>query len=146
MANVEAPVNDYRSSTPVQGFVSQASEITGNVIELAELQVQLAKEDAAEAIAIAVKPMFTVGAAAVLLLASLPVLLMGIAGLLARYSGLDLEIAQLIVGVVASLLAVIIVFTSIKTMKSTLEPFNRSAKEFKQNITWLKTIFRSANP
>lgn len=132
-------------TSPVRGFVGQAAEVTGNVIELAELQVQLAKEDAADAVQIASRPIFMIAVGGVLLLASLPVLLLAIAGLIARYSGMNLELAQLIVGVGAALVAIVGLLLSARTLKSSLSPFTRSAQELKQNITWLKTIFRTTN-
>ena len=146
MINARAEtMNQHPSTSPVRGFVGQAAEVTGNVIELAELQVQLAKEDAAEAIQIAIKPIFTIVIGGVLLLASLPVLLLAIAGLISRYSGMNLELAQLIVGLCATVIAVAAVLLSVRTVKSSLAPFNRSTQEFKQNVSWLKTIFRSTN-
>ncbi len=139
------PVNEYPVKSPVRGFVGQAAEVTGNVIELAELQVQLAKEDAADAIRIAVQPILIMVIGGILLLASLPILLFAIAGFIARYSDLSLEVAQLIVSLTASVAAIVALILSVRVLKSSLAPFTRSSQEFKQNITWLKTIFRSSN-
>jgi uncharacterized protein with PQ loop repeat len=138
-------VNGHPSTGPVRGIVNQAAEVTVDVIELAELQIQLVKTDAADSLRIAIRPMFFVGIGGLLMLASFPILLFAIAGFLKRYTDLPLELAQLIVGIVALLVAIITASVSVQYLKSSLTPFGRSIVEFKHNIAWLKTIFRSTN-
>ncbi len=82
-------------------------------------------------------------AAATLLMASFPVLLFATAGLIARYSNLSLELAQLIVGAAAILVALMIMGLAIRSLKSLNTVFSRSREEFKLNLAWLKSIFRS---
>jgi hypothetical protein len=146
MVDIKATqVNGYSHTSPVRGLVGQAAEVTGDVIELAELQLQLAKADAADAMRIAVRPMFFIGIAGVLMLASFPVLLFATAGFLSRYAVIPVELAQLIVGFIASVIAIITASVSLRSLKSSFTPFSRSAEEFKHNIAWLKSIFRSTN-
>ena len=140
------PMNGYPHTSPVRGLVGQAAEVTGDVIELAELQLQLAKADAEDAIRIAIRPILFIGFGGVLLLASFPVVLFAAAGFLARYTEMSVELAQLVVGLVAAVIAIITASVSVYSLKSSFTPFSRSADEFKQNIAWLKAIFRSANP
>ena len=78
MVDIETePVNGRAHASPlrspVRGFFSQAAEVTGDLIELTELQVQLAKADAADALGMAVRPIAVLAVSSVVLLASLPV-------------------------------------------------------------------------
>ena len=137
-------MNGQPSTSPVRGFFGQAAEVTGDVIELAELQVRLAKADAENAVRIAVFPIAVIGTSGVVLLASLPVLLFSIAGLVARTSGMSVEFAQMLVSAIATVLAISAAAIAGRYLKSAVQAFGRSAEELKHNLMWLKTIFRSS--
>jgi len=133
------------NGSPVRGFFGQAAEVTGDAIELAELQVRLAKADAANAVRIAVIPLAVIATSGVVLLASLPVLLFAIAGFVVRLSGISAELAQLLVSAFAAGFATVATAVAVRYLKSALQAFGRSAEELQYNLKWLKTIFRSSN-
>ena len=138
-------MNGRSNASPVRGFFGQAAEVTGDVIELAELQVRLAKVDAANAVKISILPIAVIGTSGLVLLASLPVLLFAIAGFIARLAGISAEMAQLLVSAIAVGLALVAIAISVRYLKSATRAFDRTAEELKHNLVWLKTIFRSSN-
>ena len=138
-------VNGQSQGSPVRGFFGQAAEVAGDFIELTELQVQLAKADATQSLRKAVRPVAVIAVGGVVLLSSLPVLLFAIAGFVANFSGFSSELAQLIVSLSAVAVATIASAVAVGYLRSALQPFSRSADEFKHNVIWLKTIFRSSN-
>ncbi len=138
-------VNGRTHGSPVRGFFGQAAEVTGDLIELTELQVQLAKADAADAMRMAVRPITVIAVSGVVLLASLPVLFFAIAGLVARYSGVSAELAQMMVSMLAVAIATVATMIAARFLGTAAQPFSRSAAEFKHNVVWLKTIFRSSH-
>ena len=138
-------VNGRTHASPVRGFFGQAAEVTGDLIELTELQVQLAKADAADAIRMAVRPITVIAVSGVVLLALLPILFFAISGFVARYSGVSSELAQLIVSMLAVAIATIATMIAARYLGAAAQPFSRSAAEFKHNVDWLKTIFRSSH-
>lgn len=129
---------------PVRGFVDQAAEVAGNVIELAELQIQLAKEDAKSAVNNCIGLLITLAVSGLLLIATLPLLFFGLAGWLAQATELSLFIAQIIVGGGVALIAILMAAIAGRSLKNSLSPFRRSAAELNSNIAWLKTIFQAS--
>ena len=134
----------HRRHGPVSGVASQAANVVGDALELAELQTKLAKADAMNAVKAGLRPIgwLLIGICAAL--ASLPVLTLGVASLLAATTVLNLWQSQLIVGVVSALLSLGLIYFSIRSMGSVAGEFQRSADELAKNVAWAKVVIRSA--
>ncbi len=136
----------HRRQGPVSGVASQAANVLGDAFELAELQAQLAKADARNATKAALRPIgwLVIGICAAL--ASLPVLTLGVATMLDALTVLTAWQAQLLVGGLAAVIALALIYFSIKKMGSVAGEFQRSADELAKNVAWAKVVLRSGPP
>ena len=145
MVDVEAkPVNSRAPNRtgPVAGFAGQAAEVTGDLLELAELQAKLARLDAREAVKRIVGPLGMLVFAASMAIASLPVVFFGIAGGIAVAASIQPWIANLIVGLLGAVIAAAVAWFALRTMTTALDAFQRSTDELAKNVAWFKSIFR----
>ncbi len=126
---------------PLSGFAGQAAEVTGDILELAELQVKLARLDARDAVKRVVGPLGLIVFAGCMAIASLPVVFLGLAGGLSKLTSLEPWASQLIVGAVGVVIAVIVVALALRTLTTALDTFKRSTAELSKNVAWFKSIF-----
>lgn len=141
MVDFEPKVNGpHATHSPVSGFAGRAAHVAGDFVELAELQAKLVKTDAQLALHRATKPtvMLLLGISGAV--ASLPVLALGCASLLANTTGVNEWQSQLMVGGGFAVLAALIVYLSVRGIRRATEPFQRSAVEFAKNLAWLKSV------
>jgi Putative Actinobacterial Holin-X, holin superfamily III len=140
---------DQASVSRGNGANNQASPLTlvGNIADLgndiatlAELQAKLTALDAKECAAQATGPISVLGACMALALSSLPVILIGLADLIAVNTKLSAGMAQLIVGLVALVLAVVGGYVGWKGSLSSLDCFRRSREELVRNLSWIRTV------
>jgi hypothetical protein len=128
-------------SQPSAGsMVGNLAEFGNDVATLAELQAQLAVHDAKDCVGRATIPLIVVGAGAALGLASLPVILLGLADLIARGTGFSAGLVQFIVGLVALAGAGVAAYLALKASLRSLESFRRSHEELSRNISWIRTV------
>jgi uncharacterized membrane protein YqjE len=120
--------------------VSNIADFGSDIATLAELQAKLAAADAKEAAARAALPVVVLGAGAVLALASLPVILLGLADLIAASTRISTGLAQLIVGLVALLLAGLACLIGVRGSLQSLDSFRRSREELTRNLSWIRTV------
>lgn len=145
MVGIETQVNGRaRQSSPVAAVASQAANVFGDALELAELQAKLAKADAANATIAAIRPagLLILGACAAL--ASLPVLTLGLASMVAALTVLTLWQSQLLVGALAAVAAAITIYVALRQMRRITTEFRRSADELAKNLAWAKVVMRSS--
>lgn len=133
----------HRRQGPVSGVASQAANVLGDAFELVELQAKLAKADATNATKAALRPIgwLVIGICAAF--ASLPVLTLGLASLLDAATVLNAWQSQLLVGTLAAVIALALIYFSIKKMGSVAGKFQRSADELAKNVAWAKVVLRS---
>jgi hypothetical protein len=144
MVNFEAEMNSQPYSPgPVSGFASGAANVLGDLLELAELQAKLAKADASRAMSSAMPPAFTLVIGGCTALAALPVVILGLATLLADMSPLNAWQAQLLVGVLVASMAAAIVYISLRKLRRASSQFQRSLQELENNVAWAKSAVRS---
>lgn len=121
-------------------LIGNIAEFGNDVATLAELQAKLTAHDAKECISQATIPLVVVGAALALALGSVPVVLIGLADLIASGTKLSPEAARLIVGMVALALAGIVGLIALKLSIRSLESFRRSSEELSRNLSWIRTV------
>ena len=108
MAN-QASVNlDGSPVNQPEGVVGNITEFGNDVMTLIELQAQLAALDFKEAMARATIPLILIVVGAALLLASLPVALLGIAWLLATALSMSIGWAALLTAAVTAVVAAVV--------------------------------------
>ena len=108
MAN-QASVNlDGSTVNQPEGVVGNITEFGNDVMTLVELQAQLAALDFKETMSRATIPLILIVVGAALLLASLPVALLGIAWLLASALSMSIGWAALLTAAVAAVLTAIV--------------------------------------
>lgn len=135
-ASVNGGFRPHRS----EGVISSIGELGGDIASLAELQAKLTLIDAKEAATRATWPTVVLVASASALVAAVPVLLIGLAFVLANAFGITQGVALLIVGGVVALIAGAIAFLSLREFLHSFESFRRSNEEFVRNVNWVKTV------
>ena len=132
--------NGAQARATPQGVVSNIADFGNDIATLVELQAKLAALDARDSLARATTPLILLGLGSVLALGSLPVILIGLADLIAANTKLSAGMAQLIVGLVALVLAGGAAFVGLKGSTSSLESFRRSKEELARNLSWIRTV------
>ena len=141
MANQTSVNPDLATMEPSPGsMVGNIAEFGNDIATLVELQAKLAAHDTKECVARVTYPAIILGAGAVVILASIPVLLLGLADLLARLTGLPDWGSRLIVAAVAMVVAALVAFLSYREALNSVNSFRRSTEEFTRNLSWVRTV------
>lgn len=123
-------------------MIAKSKEVAGDFIELTELQVQLAKADASDFVKKSI-PLLAIALTAVVLgMASLPIVLFGLATFVAHWANWELWAAQLVVGAVMLLVAAALLAASLFQLRKSLESFESTTTQLVNNISWIKSIIR----
>ncbi len=130
------------NKSPVSGVVNSIADLTGDVLEIFELQVKLAGKDASEAIRSGVSPLIALAISMSMLVAALPVLAFSLAKLAEVGLGAPEWVAELAVGGCMTAIALLLSFFALRKLRNTLSIFGRSASELSKNIAWLKSVAR----
>ena len=120
--------------------VGNIADFGNDIATLAELQAKLTLMDAKDAVTRATTPLIVLAAGLGLALASLPVILIGLADLIAASTKLSAGASQLLVGVVALGLAGLALFFGWNGSTGALASFRRSTEELTRNISWVRTV------
>ncbi len=121
-------------------MVGNITDFANDIATLAELQAKLTVLDAKDAAAKATTPLIVLGVSLAVALASLPVILIGLADLIASSTQLSSGASQLIVGLVALVLAGVAGFVGWKGSTGSLTTFRRSSEELTRNLSWIRTV------
>jgi hypothetical protein len=136
----QASVSSERSNGRGEGVIGGIAGFGNDVANLAELQAKLAALDFKEARQKALLPLGVVAVGGVVLLGTVPVVLAGVAFLLAPALSIALGWAFVLTGVVAAILtAGAVAFAGIKFSRS-FDSFRRSREEFNRNVAWIRTV------
>jgi hypothetical protein len=139
----QASVRDTRTGTSATGNGSVTGTIAGlgnDVATLVELQAKLAAQDARECLSHALVPLGFIAIASAVLLGGVPVVLLGIADVLARAIGIAPGWAMLLTAAVAMTAAGLVALLCLGRVRVSLEPLRRSREELSRNIAWLRTV------
>lgn len=143
MVDIEKIDKKYESKNPIGEFSKTASRFANDLVELSELQVKLAKSDLEEVLHRSIGSLVVAVIGTTLLLASLPVLLFGLASSLAWYCEIDPWITQVAIGGGVATLSLVTVILASRRLLRQQKTFQRSGSELKKNMEWVKSIIRS---
>ena len=121
-------------------MVGNIAEFGNDIATLVELQAKLAAYDSKECISRATTPLIILVVGAVVALSSVPVLLLGLAGLLAALTPVPLWGSCLIVAAVALVVAGLVGYLSLREATGSIQSFRRSSEEFTRNLSWVRTV------
>jgi hypothetical protein len=121
-------------------LVGNIADFGNDIATLAELQAKLTLLDAKDAATKATTPLILLVGGLVLALASLPVILLGLADLIASTLKISSGVSQLIVGLAALSLAGGAALVGWKGSTGSLTSFRRSSEELTRNLSWIRTV------
>jgi len=132
-----------RHNGKIPNVAASVSDLTHDVIELSELQVQLVTLDAKHSMqkARACLVMAVIGAA--MLLGTIPVALLTIAALLVETLEWSYAASAGVATLVGLLITAIVMGVAYGYVKNGLVSFDRSTEELRRNIAWLKSTLRT---
>jgi Putative Actinobacterial Holin-X, holin superfamily III len=120
--------------------VGNIADFGNDIATLAELQVKLTALDAKECVEKATTPLIILGAGGILALGSVPVILIGLADVIATSMKISSGSAQLMVGLIALAIAGVASYFGLKGATSSLDSFRRSREELIRNLSWIRTV------
>lgn len=127
---------------PVSGVVHSVTDLAGDVLEIFELQVCLARQDAKDALRSGFVPLTAIILGISLMVAALPVLAFAIAKFIQIRFGIPEWVSQLGVGTAMIVLALMMSLLAFRTLKRALTIFGHSTSELSKNLSWLKSVAR----
>ena len=130
----------FRFRSRNENVLESLSELGGDIASLVELQAKLTAIDLKEATTRATLPTTTLVVAGTVLIATLPVLMIGIAFLLASAFAISQGTALLITGLVFALIAAVVAWLATVQVLKSLESFRRSREELTRNVSWIRTV------
>ncbi|HUP78974.1 MAG TPA: phage holin family protein [Pirellula sp.] len=145
MVDIEKISEKYEHAGPVTQFTESAGRFACDLLELTELQASLFKADAQSVFKESINAIATVAIGCSLLLGTIPVVVFGLASATAFYWQIDVWIAQLAVGGGLTLLSLMFIAGSFKTLSKSTKRFKRSTAEFSKNMEWTKDVIRSVS-
>jgi len=116
------------------------AEFGNDVATLAELQVKLFAFDLKASVDRALFPLIVSVAGLLILVGSVPVVLIGVAQLLAMAMGIHLGWALLLVGLVTLVGAAAVAAIAATQFSGSFESFRRSREELVRNLSWIRTV------
>lgn len=78
--------------------------------------------------------------AAIAILASLPVLLLGIAGVLERVTGWSPDVCRLILGAATTVVGASVMWVAVTRVGNAAATFKRSQEELTENLKWVREV------
>jgi len=136
----EAASDGKSNGAPEKRVVSGIAEFGNDIATLVELQAKLALLDSKECLEKAMVPVVLVVIALFAILGALPVLLFGIAELVASALKIGIGWALLLTSAVTLVLAGTVAAVSALRIGPSFSSFRRSREEFARNVAWIRTV------
>jgi uncharacterized membrane protein YqjE len=130
----------HTNGTPEGRVVGGITEFGNDVVNLVELQAKLALLDLKDCASQVAKPLALVAGGLSLILGTIPVLLLGVAALVATALNISNGWAQILTGGIVLITSAIIVGVAAMRIVPSFSSFRRSSEEFQRNAAWLRTI------
>jgi len=128
------------NGTPEQRVVGGLAEFGNDIATLLELQAKLAMADLKDSLQLAMVPMVLIFLGFLFIVGALPVLLFGVAELVAVALKIGIGWALLLTGASTVVVAGTVVFVSARQMPTSFSSFRRSREEFARNLAWVRTV------
>jgi hypothetical protein len=141
--NVSKPASSPeagRNGAPEARLVGGLAEFGNDIATLAELQYKLAMADLSDCIRRALVPAAMVVVGLFLVVGSIPVLLLGVAQLVAVALKIGLGWAMVLTGGVALATALLVVWICVRLVRPSFSSFRRSREEQSRNLAWIRTV------
>jgi len=129
-----------RNGTPEAQVVGGIAEFGNDIATLVELQAKLAGADLKESLEKALVPIVLIVIGACSILGAVPVVLFGVAELVAAALKIGTGWALLLTGAVALAIAATVVVVSVLRIPSCFSSLRRSREELTRNLAWIRTI------
>lgn len=132
--------------SPIKELQSNTRMLVHDVVELAELQLQLFAADGREMARKSAPPLLLVVAGVVFAMSALPLILVGLASALVEMAGFSVWLAMLSSAVAGIAIGGVSVLAGIKWLQPQLTIWRRSADELKANVDFLKGSLGNPTP
>jgi hypothetical protein len=132
-----------RHNGKIPNVAASVSDLTHDVIELSELQVQLVALDAKYSVQKARTCLVMAVIGAAMLLGTIPVALITIAAVLVETLEWSYAVSAGVATLVGLVITSIVLGLAYGYLKSGLVSFDRSTEELRRNIAWLKSTLRT---
>jgi len=129
----------------VAGVGENVAGLAHDLLSLADLQLKLLVLDVQESSARALTPAAMLLGGACLALGGMPVLLLGLGGMLAMWTSWPAPVAYLIVAVAAMVIGAVLVWLSATRLQKAFEVLGRSRTELNDNIAWIKKVIQQTS-
>ena len=127
-------------NSPAGSMIGNVAEFGHDLATLGELQAKLAVVDLKEATGRAIVPAALAAGALMLVLASLPVALLGVAALLVVDARHGPGWALLATAGATLVVAVVLAVLAIPALRRSFASLDRSREELARNVAWIKTV------
>jgi uncharacterized membrane protein YqjE len=128
------------NGAPEQRVVGGIAGFGSDIATLAELQAELAVTDLKESLQKAAVPLGLLAVGVICVVGALPVVLLGVAALLAAALKITTAWATLLTGGVALVAALGIVAVSASKIGPSFSSFRRTREELARNLAWIRTV------
>jgi uncharacterized membrane protein YqjE len=136
----QASMSNSRRFAPPEGILGSITEFGGDMATLAELQTKLAMVDLRDSVDRAKVPFLVTSVSAVVLLASLPVLMIGLGFVIAEALQLSQGVGLLLTGGVLLIVAGVIAAVAGLRLSRSFVSFRRSREELDRNVAWIRSV------
>lgn len=136
------PASHTTAVNPLAGLLSSASDVALDIMEIGELQVRLAKLDTQAAIDRSIVGATLVVGGGAMIIASLPLIALGLAHAISDQFELSLWKVQMAIGAISTCIALLLVAIGAMRLRYATTAFSRTASEFSNNVNWLKHLMR----
>jgi len=135
-----AQPRSFDSSGPEQQVVGGIAGFGSDIATLVELQATLAVTDLKESLQNAAVPLALIVVGVICLVGALPVVLLGVATVLAAALKISSGWAMLLTGGVVLTMALTIVAVAALKIGPSFSSFRRSREELARNLAWIRTV------
>jgi len=140
-----ASVNGHAVEESAAGVGENVVNLAYDLVSLSELQAKLLLLDLQEGSAQAAAPTALLTGGVCLALGSLPVLLLGLGGVLATWTSLSTLVAWLIVSTVALLVGAVSIRLAVVQLRQASLILMRSRSELNETISWIKKVIQQTS-
>jgi uncharacterized membrane protein YqjE len=133
------------STSPLSGLVRSSAHLAGDVLAIAELHLELAKQDSRDALSRSVAPLAMIALGASGAVAGLPLLGLAASSALIDQAGWSPCYAYLVCGSGMILLSIVLSISGAWGLRQSVLTFARSTGELSKNLAWLKSLVRESS-